>query len=263
MDGPILVTGATGTLGRPLVDRLLADGVPVRAMSRRARRARDDRPCTWAICDLASGKGLAAAVRGASVIVHCATNVRNDTATTERLIAAATSATGTTGSPPHLVYISIVGVDRVPLFYYRSKLRAERLLEASGLPWTILRATQFHDLVASMTLAQRRLPVTFVPAGLRVQPVEVTEVAGRLAELAQGAPAGRAPDMGGPEVRDARDLTEATLRAAGRHRRIAALRLPGKTMRAFQQGGNLAPGHAVGTVTFEQYLARRADAGLL
>ncbi|WP_093798959.1 SDR family oxidoreductase [Streptomyces sp. Wb2n-11] len=258
MDGPTLVTGGTGTLGRPLVDRLLAEGAAVRVMSRRPRRADDDRPYTWAVCDLASGKGLGAAVEGAETIVHCATNARNDVATTRRLIDAARRAGG-----PHLVYISIVGVDRVPFFSYDAKLAAERLVEGSGLPWTILRATQFHDLVATMTLAQRRLPVTLVPAGLRFQPVEVTEVAGRLAELARSAPAGRVPDMGGPEVRDARDLAASALRAAGRRRRLVPVRLPGKAFRAYRAGGHLAPDRAVGTVTFEEYLERRAKAGRL
>ncbi|MEV8311036.1 NAD(P)H-binding protein [Streptomyces flavidovirens] len=258
MDEPILVTGATGTLGRPVVDRLLADGAVVRAMSRRPRSGSDDRPYEWAVCDLASGAGLDAAVRGVGTIVHCATNARNDVATTRRLIEAARRA-GT----PHLVYISIVGVDRVPFPYYDSKLAAERLVEASGLPWTILRTTQFHDLVATMTLAQRRLPVTLVPAGLRFQPVEVTEVAGRLAELAQRAPSGRVPDMGGPEVREARDLAASTLRAAGRRRPLVPVRLPGKAFRAFREGGILAPDRAVGTVTFEEYLEGRAKAGRL
>lgn len=260
MHGPTLVTGATGTLGRPVVNLLLAHGAAVRAMSRRPRRADDDRPCEWAVCDLASGEGLGAAVEGVGAIVHCATNARNDVATTERLIAAATR---TGAGNAHLVYISIVGVDQVPFPYYKSKLQAERLVEASGLPWTILRTTQFHDLVATMTLAQRRLPLTLVPAGLRFQPVEVTEVAARLAELAQGVPAGRVPDMGGPEVRDARDLAASTLRAAGLRRPLVPVRLPGKAFRAFRAGGNLAPERSVGTVTYEEYLVRRAKAGRL
>ncbi|WP_058046739.1 SDR family oxidoreductase [Streptomyces roseifaciens] len=254
MNKPILVTGGTGTLGRAVVARLLADGLPVRVMSRRPRRAGDDRPYEWAVCDLAKGTGLDAALADVRAVVHCATNTRNDVAATRRLVEAARRS----GSPgPHLVYISIVGIDKVPLPYYRSKREAERIIRESGLPWTILRTTQFHDLVATMTTVQRRLPVVLTLSGVRVQPVEVTEVADRLAELVQGAPAGRVPDMAGPEVRDARDLAAATLRATGLHRRIVPLRLPGKIARTLRAGGILAPDRAVGKATFEQYLAGR------
>ncbi len=258
MDTPILVTGGTGTLGRAVVAQLLDEGVPVRVMSRRPRRADDDRPCEWAVCDLADGAGLDAALAGVGTVVHCATNARNDTATTRRLVEAARRS-----GRPHLVYVSIVGIDEVPLPYYRSKLEAERIIQGSGLPWTILRTTQFHDLVATLTTVQRRLPLVLMPSGLRFQPVEVTEVAGRLVGLSQGAPAGRVPDMAGPEVRDARDLAGATLRAAGLRRRVVPVRLPGRIVRSLRAGANLAPDRAVGTGTFEQYLAARARAGRL
>ncbi|MCQ8772952.1 SDR family oxidoreductase [Streptomyces telluris] len=254
MNKPILVTGGTGTLGRAVVARLLADGLPVRVMSRRPRPTGDDRPYEWAVCDLAKGTGLDAALADVRAVVHCATNARNDVATTRRLAEAARRS-GSQG--PHLVYISIVGIDDVPLPYYRSKRAAERIVRESGLPWTILRTTQFHDLVATMTAVQRRLPVVLTLSGVRVQPVEVTEVADRLAELVQGAPTGRVPDMAGPEVRDARDLAAATLRAMGLHRRVVPLRLPGKIARTLRAGGLLAPDRAIGKVTFEQYLAGR------
>ncbi|MEU1675747.1 NAD(P)H-binding protein [Streptomyces roseifaciens] len=254
MNKPILVTGGTGTLGRAVVARLLADGLPVRVMSRRPRRAGDERPYEWAVCDLAKGTGLDAALADVRAVVHCATNARNDVATTRRLVEAARRSGN---QDLHLVYISIVGIDKVPLPYYRSKRAAERIVRESGLPWTILRTTQFHDLVATMTRVQRRLPVVLTLSGVRVQPVEVTEVADRLAELVQGAPAGRVPDMAGPEVRDARDLAAATLRATGLRRRVVPLRLPGKIARALRAGGILAPDRAVGKVTFEQHLAGR------
>lgn len=256
MDGPILVTGGTGTLGRPLVERLLRDGAGVRVMSRRPRKAGDVRPYEWAQADLGNGEGLAAAVRGVGAIVHCATNGRTDVRQMRRLVQEVHHA----GGAPHLVYISIVGVDRIPFYYYNQKLAAEELLETSGLPWTILRATQFHDLVAGMTTAQRRLPAVLTLRGLRFQPVEVTEVAGRLAELAQAAPVGRAPDMGGPEVHTAHALAEATMRAAGWHRQVVSLPLPGKTAAAFREGHNLCPLRAVGTGTFQAYLDARSAA---
>jgi uncharacterized protein YbjT (DUF2867 family) len=83
---------------------------------------------------------------------------------------------------------------------FASKLAAERVVADSGLPWTTLRATQFHDLILTVARQMARLPLIPVPAGSRVQPVDAGEVADRLAELALGTPAGLVPDMAGPRV---------------------------------------------------------------
>jgi uncharacterized protein YbjT (DUF2867 family) len=76
----------------------------------------------------------------------------------------------------------------------------------SGLPWTTLRASQFHDAFLMVVEGMARLPVIPVPAGFRFQPVDEREVAGRLAELALDTPAGLVPEMGGPRVYPMADL---------------------------------------------------------
>ncbi|CAL9378909.1 hypothetical protein SUDANB171_01015 [Streptomyces sp. enrichment culture] len=252
--GAIVVTGGTGTLGRQVVRRLLEDEHEVRVLSRHPHPRADRTPREWAVGDLTTGEGLDAALEGAGVVVHCASApAKDDRVTTRHLLEAARR-----GTRPHLVYISIVGVDRVPLRYYRRKLACERLVEESGLPWTTLRATQFHDLVAGLTTAQRLLPVVFTLGGeVRLQPVEVREVGERLAELAVGEPAGRVPDLGGPQIRTLRELTGLTVRARGWHRPVIPLRLPGKVVGAVRRGGLLTPEHADGRGTFEEFLAAR------
>lgn len=240
----ILVTGATGTLGRQVTERLRTQGADVRALSRRSP--------SYAV-DLRDGRGLDAAVDGVDAIIHCASAPRGgDDRAAGFLIEAAKRA-----RVPHLVYISIVGVDRVPLGYYTVKHRVERMIEDSGIGATIQRATQFHDLVLSVVSGAAKLPVLPVPAGVSVQPVDSGEVAGRLAALAAGPPAGRVPDMGGPEVRELTGLAAVYLRATGRKRRVVPVRLAGKAYAAYRSGGHLSPEHAVGTVTFEEFLARR------
>lgn len=240
----ILVTGATGTLGRQVTERLRTQGADVRALSRRSP--------SYPV-DLRDGRGLDAAVDGVDTIVHCASAPRGgDDRAAGFLIEAAKRA-----RVPHLVYISIVGVDRVPLGYYTVKHRVERMIEDSGIGATIQRATQFHDLVLSVVSGAAKLPVLPVPAGVSVQPVDSGEVAGRLAALAAGPPAGRVPDMGGPEVRELTGLAAVYLRATGRKRRVVPVRLAGKAYAAYRSGGHLSPEHAVGTVTFEEFLARR------
>src|SRR5207248_4583749 len=94
----------------------------------------------------------------------------------------------------------VSGIDRTLFGYFGAKLAAERVVAESGLPWTTLRATQFHDLILIVAQQMVKLPVIPVPAGFRFQPVDAGEVAGRLVELALGAPAGLAPDLAGPRV---------------------------------------------------------------
>ncbi|GAB2747608.1 NAD(P)H-binding protein [Streptomyces bullii] len=245
----MLVTGGTGTLGRLVTERLRADGHDVRVLSRHTR--------PYAVDLREGGAALDAAVRGVETIVHCASTPRGgDERAAGHLIEAARRA-----GVGHLVYISIVGVDRVPLGYYRTKLAVERLIEESGLGWTVLRTTQFHDLPVTLFRTLSKLPVLLLPAGVRDQPVEVAEVADRLAELATGGPAGRVEDMGGPEVRTLESLARAYLRATGRRRVVASVPLWGAAYRGFRDGGHLTPERATGKGTFEEYLAARFDGG--
>ena len=248
----ILVTGGTGTLGRVLVPRLSALRHDVRVLSRRPQPPPGSPTGhAWFTGDLRTGEGIDAALAGADAVVHCATSQRGEQAAAGNLIAAA-SRTGR----PHLIYISIVGVDKVPLFYYKHKLASEALISGSGLPWTILRATQFHDLILTFCQSLARLPVMPVP-GISVQPVDVREVAGRLAELATSQPAGRVPDLAGPQVRPMTGLARSYLEASGRRRPLLPVRLPGSTFARIRGGGLLAPGRAAGGATFEEFLAER------
>ncbi|WP_327412820.1 SDR family oxidoreductase [Streptomyces sp. NBC_01233] len=244
----ILVTGGTGTLGTLVVSRLREAGHEVRVLSRHA----PEYPV-----DLQDGSGLDAATAGAEVVVHCASDTRRagkgDEVAAGHLVDAARRA-GTVGN---IVYISIVGVDVVPLGYYKAKLRVERMLEGSGLGVTILRTTQFHDLVAQVTDLAAKLPVVPMPKGVPVQPIAVEEVADRLAGLAVPTPAGRVPDMGGPQIRRLTDLARSYLEATGRRGRVVPVPLAGRTYAAFRRGGHLAPSHAVGKGTFAEFLAGR------
>ena len=258
---PILVTGGTGTLGQLVVRRLRGAGRDVRVLSRRGREA--DEGIEFVTGDLSTGEGIGAAVEGTEVIVHCAGSAKGDEDKARSLVRAASRA-GT----PHLVYISVVGADRIPVAsridramfgYFASKRAAERVIEVSGLPFTTLRATQFHELILMVAQQMAKLPVVPLPSGFRVQPVEADEVAARLAELTLGEPAGLVPDIGGPRVYDASDLLRGYLRATGQRRPIVPIRLPGKAAAAFRAGGNLAPEQAVGHRTWEDFLAQRVN----
>lgn len=246
----ILVTGGTGTLGRQLVPLLVRAGAKVRVLTRQDRA--NENGVEYLTGDLATGEGIGAAVKGAEVIVHCAGSSKGDEIKTRRLVDAALQA-----GRPHLVYISVVGADRPTYAYFKAKLLSEEVITTSGLPWTTLRATQFHDLILTVMNALARLPVMPVPSGFRFQPVDSGEVAVRLAELALGEPSGLVPDMAGPEVKSLKELAQEYLRATGKRRLLMPLWMPGKAARNVKAGAVLAPDHAVGRRTWEEFLEER------
>jgi uncharacterized protein YbjT (DUF2867 family) len=255
----ILVTGGTGTLGRLLVPRLRQAGRDVRVLSRHGGDPADG--IEHVTGDLDTGEGVEAAVADAGTVVHLAGSAKGDDVKAEHLVRAASRA-----GVRHLVHISVVGVDRVPVVsgldramfgYFAAKLAAERVVAESGLPWTTLRATQFHDLLLKTAQGMARMPVVPAPSGFRFQPVDAGEVAERLVELALADPTGLAPDLGGPRVYALAELVRGYLRAAGKHRPIVPVRVPGKAARAFRDGANLAPERAVGRRTWEEFLAER------
>lgn len=256
---PILVTGGTGTLGRRVVARLRDAGREVRVLSRGAHGAEDG--VAFVTGDLETGAGVEAAVAGVEVVVHCAGSAKGDGEKARRLVAAAQRA-----GVRHLVFISVVGADRVPVrsradramfAYFAAKREAEEAVAGSDVPWTTLRATQFHDLMLATVRQMAKLPVVPSPSGFRFQPVDTDEVAARLVELALAPPAGLVPDLAGPRAYELGELVRGYLRARRRHRLIVAIRLPGRAARAFRDGANLALDRAVGRRTWEDFLAEQ------
>src|ERR687894_1342564 len=141
MTSPILVTGGTGTLGRLVVRCVRDAGCDVRALTRRSRETEDG--IEYVAGDLAKGEGIEAAVDEVETIVHLAGSAKGDEDKARHLVRAASQA-----GAQHLVYISVVGAERIPVEsgldrnmfgYFASKLAAEKSVEDSGLPWTILR----------------------------------------------------------------------------------------------------------------------------
>lgn len=255
----ILVTGASGTLGRLLVPILTRRGADVRALSRRTRGGTGPGgpgAFAWAVGDLGSGAGLDEAVDGIDVIVHAASDTRGQGRGDTEALWRLTEAAKRGGRRPHLVYISIVGVDRAPFGYYRVKHEAEQAIEASGLPHTIQRTTQWFQLLDRFLTLAAKSPVLPVPAA-PFQPLDAAEAAVRLADLAGGEPLGRAEDMGGPELLESADIARGYLRATGKRRLLVPVRVPGNAGRALRAGVHTCPEHRQGKSTWADYLAGR------
>ncbi|MCT2588442.1 SDR family oxidoreductase [Streptomyces sp. N2-109] len=255
MTSTILVTGGTGTLGQLFVPRLREAGCKdIRVLTRGSHQDRDG--VRFVTGDLAKGQGLDAAVEGATTIVHCASASKGDAEATRNLMQAASRS----GGSPHLVYTSIVGVDLVTFGYFGTKLASEGVVADSGLPWTMLRITQFYDLLLKGAQKVAKMPLAPIPSGFRVQPVDPDEVAARLVELTLGEPAGRVPDMAGPRATDAVELIREYMRITNRRRKVMPVWMPGLgKIRAgglMVPEGDLSPEHQ-GKGTWEEFLHKK------
>ena len=251
----VLVTGATGTLGRAVVRRLLAGEHTVRALSRQPLTALPA-GAELVASDLTRSADLAQVLTGVEAIIHCATDPKRaqeiDMKGTRQLLEVASSAA------PHLIYPSIVGIDRSAYPYYQAKLATERLIEQGPLPWSILRATQFHSFVAWLiqSFGSDTGDEVIVPDGMRFQSVDVREVAAQLVSLVERGPVGRDADMGGPEVLTFDAMAAAYLRIRGRTTTIRSATLSGDLYDVFRSGMNLTPNHARSAVTWDAWLQR-------
>ncbi|MEA1904197.1 MAG: NAD(P)H-binding protein [Actinomycetota bacterium] len=241
----ILITGGRGSLGR-LVEPILEDH-EVQIGSRTARNEGQVR------FDLADPATIERAVVGIQVVIHLATDPFHSDVEIEgsRALFAAVQEAGL----QHLVFVSIVGIDAHPYPYYRTKLAIEDSLTTSDVPWTILRATQFHSLVPRFVDGLRRSPIMPVPTGVRLQPIDPVLVARRVAELVSAGPAGRVEDMGGPEVLELGEMVRDYLAVAKRRRLVVPVPLWGGAVEAFRRGDVLTDRVVPGGRTYREFLA--------
>jgi len=251
----IAVIGGTGHLGARVAEELAARGHAVRAVSRTAPApGRLPAGVAHRRADLATGDGLDAALAGAAVVVNAVGDRRGRAAVlvegTRRLLEAERRA-----GVAHHVAISIVGADRTRIRYHRATVAQEQVVIAGPVPWTILRATQFHTLVdeAFALLAARRL----LPRGRGLlQPIDPAVVASWLADAVDAGPAGRLPDIAGPEVATVTELARQWRR--GRPGRLLPLPVDrlGAAGRALRAGALIDRDAAVSGPTFAQWLDR-------
>lgn len=242
----IAIAGGTGVVGRHTVEAVRKAGHEAVVLSRSHG------------VDLITKKGLDAALHGADAVID-ATNVttfKADAATeffttaTGNLIKASTDA-----GVGHLVLVSIVGIDRMPYDYYAGKLAQEKVVEASPVPWTILRATQFHEFAEQMFARAKVGPIRVAPRA-RIQPVAARDVGERLAALAAGEPQGRARDIAGSREEALDAMVKAYARSIGHRGWIPSINVPTEQMKAMRAGYALpGPDALLTTQTFTEWLA--------
>ena len=254
--GTVVITGASGLLGGHLIRSAAAERHAIRALTRRPRDG-GAAHIAWMRADLITGEGLDAAFTGADMVIHAASAPAGDTQRTDvdgtrRVVQSAERA-----GIRHCVYVSIVGVDRIPIAYYRHKLAAESVIRGSAVPWTIVRGTQFHDFMDRLAGQMTRLPVALVPAGFKVQPIDPADFADAIWSVVDGDPRKGIVQVGGPVVLTWHELLSRWMAARGVRKPILRVPLPGRAASALRRGDGTAPGYAVGTITWDAWLRRR------
>ncbi|MBS1602819.1 MAG: NAD(P)H-binding protein [Bacteroidetes bacterium] len=251
----ILVTGGTGLLGSEVVRHLLTQHQKVAILSSQTNPKIPSGVDLFP-GDLRSGCGLATAANSAQTIIHCASNPRDSGETdikgTSNLLDAITN------PDTHFIYISIAGIDKASYPYYVAKREVEKKIQASGLPYTILRTTQFHPFVLNLIrgILDSNEEVALVPDGMRFQSVDLAEVADQLCRISQSKPAGLLPEFGGPGILPFEDMVRTYLGQTGLHRQWKPYPVTGPRWDLFRSGVNLVPDNRFGKTGWTQFLAR-------
>ncbi|GAA2041453.1 NAD(P)H-binding protein [Agromyces tropicus] len=247
----IAIAGGTGTVGRHAVDVARERGHDVVVLTRSNG------------VDLMTGEGLVDALAGVDVVVDTANLTSTSakaateffTTVTRRLLDAEAAA-----GIGHHVALSIVGIDRAPYGYYAAKLAQERVVESGTVPWTILRAMQFHEFAGQMLHGLTVAGIHLAPK-VRTQPVAAREVGEHLVALAEGGPAGHAPDLAGPKEERLDDMIRRLAAATGVRGPVIPVALPMRQFAAMRRGDTLpGPGATIARQTFDEWLREQAAA---
>ncbi len=256
----IVVLGGTGVVGRHVVEQAIARGHDVASGSRHDAA---NSVAPQHRVDLRTGRGLADLLRRDDVVVdvtnvsaaRAASAIHGFEETAAHAVAAATRARAA-----RLVLLSIVGIDDVPLGYYRGKLAQEAVYRTAKVPVTVLRATQFHEFPGQMLAVATRGPVALLPRSM-IQPVAARDVAAALIDAAEQPHQARMPDLAGPEVHALPDLARRLLRARGGSTRVLCPWLPGRAARLMSQGALLLREGRTSSLTFDEWLASQEFRG--
>ena len=248
----VLITGGTGTLGRAQIKVLEQHNVAYRFTSR--SRPTFSFQGEWLPMDMERGTGISEAVEGIHTVMHLASDtqtmkLKTDVEGTRQLLEACQKA-----GVKHFIFISIVGTDITPLKYYRMKVATEKVVEQFSVPYSILRATQFHEFLDFMLGNFFKAPFGLLPKSLQIQPVQTEEVAKRLFEMSQQSPTNSIENLGGREILSLNVILKKWLAARKENKLLCPIPAFGKAMSAVANGSLTCPEVAKNSISWEEWL---------
>ena len=244
-----VIAGATGTVGRHVVNAAVSRGHMVTALSRSSGH------------DILTGVGLTHALSDADAVIDVTSLMTTNARKASRFFTAITQNLHTAeleAGVGHHIGLSIVGIQTIDAGYYAGKLAQERAISSGPVPWSLLRATQFHEFAEQAVQRGSIGPLVAVPKIL-MRPIAASEVGQRLVDVAEGHPGGRLKDLAGPADERLVDLVRRMFNFDRVKRPTLEVALPGKYWRRAASGVlRGADDTARGSITFDQWL-RGAD----
>jgi uncharacterized protein YbjT (DUF2867 family) len=251
----ILVTGSSGHLGTVLLKTLSNSDYEVKLTSR--RKPSFSQNFEWVYSDFMTGEGLDEAVKDVDVIIHTATSPMKNTKEID--VTGLEILLSKVQHIKHFIYPSIVGIDEIPFSYYRYKYEAEKLLNNHSIPYTIVRAAQFHSFVHNLFLSKPLFHRYFVPGKMKFQSVDTGEFANHLLDFIDKGPQGRVDDFCGPEIMTLREMAEQKIKINNESNQVMSIPLAGKLYKSLIQGKNTNESRKKGLVTFAEFLKNQRE----
>lgn len=226
----ILITGATGLLGKAVCSVLLKRGIQYTVATHRKPIENE-----MVYLDLASMEGMDSASLNKPIILHLASDKKhpeNDFYGTKRLLHQIVEQ----GYNPHFIYISIVGIDQLPITYFKRKFQVEEEIKKSGVSYSILRTTQFHNFIDQILKQSLKFRLSILPKKILVQPIDVTVVAEKLINMCFEQPSNHIESIGGQEVLSLGEMVDFWLGVKNKHKTVMNMPVWGRTGRSLTGG---------------------------
>jgi len=250
-----LITGGTGNLGKVIVSLLSKKEFEISVLTSKSNLPDSDR-ANYVKGDLTKKESLVKLKDKFDVIIHCASNALDsdaiDVKGSQNLLD-----TVLHDKLEHFIYISIVGVDKDTNNYYQDKTRVENMVKESNLPCTIIRATQFHDLVLERIIKpidKGNGKKLLVPKNLRFQSIDKKDVAKKVYEAIKKGPSNKTTNIGGPEILTLDKMLDTYLTLSKQAKITESVAPYNDLQNIFTTGINLCPDNKYGAITWNDYL---------
>jgi len=249
----VLVTGGTGILGSEVVKQLLSLNYGVCVLSSK-KNPKVPEGVQLIHGDLVTGKGLKEATENTDIIIHCASNPKDtenvDIKGTQNLLQAIDK-----DITKHFIFISIINVDKSDYTYYKTKAQVEKMIAGSGIPFSILRTTQFHNYVLAIIKSlDKNNGEIVIPDRMRFQSIDVSEAAALLVNLAGSSPVGLLAGTGGPQVLKFERMFKTYLKVLDRHNDLKTKPIEREEYDRYRSANNLWRSNPYGEINWENFL---------